>query len=127
MTAPDQGPLPCDPVAVAVLRSELLSPRSAAFPSGDARPAILLRTTATRSALLGEMPDAGVRKNVCNQAALPRRNLLPHSAARDFAKYETAAGLPLSLLSRAIAKAPGARRPRDPAAKQIRGCAKGRP
>src|SRR6266404_14498 len=125
--APNRVPLPRDPVAVAILRSELSSPRSAVFRSGAAKPASPIRATVTRSSLLREMPDAAARKNVCNQAAFPRRNLPPHSAARDFAKYEMAAGPPPPLLSRATATARVTRQLPGPAAKQIHECAKLRP
>src|SRR5437764_2351668 len=117
--APNRVPLPRDPVAAAILRFELSSPRLAVFRSGAAKPAIPIRATATRSSLLREMPDAVARKNACNQAAFPKRNLQPHSAARDFAKYEMVAGLPPLLLSRATATAPVIRQPRGPATKQI--------
>src|SRR5260370_31860559 len=122
--APNRVPLPRDPVAAAILQSELSSLRLAVFRSGAAKPAIPIRATATRSLLLHEMPDAAARKNACNQAACPKRNLPLHSAARDFAKYEMSAGLPPPLLSRALATARVTRQPRGPATKQIHGCAK---
>src|SRR5436190_3295169 len=125
--APNRVPLQRDHVAAAILRSELSSPRLAVFRSGAARPAIPIRATATRSSLLREKPAAAARKNACNQAAFPKRNLQPHSATRDFAKYEMAAGLPPLLLSRATATARVIRQPRGPATKQIRGRAKLRP
>src|SRR5438105_8365266 len=113
--APNRVPLPRDPVAAAILRSELSSPRLAVFRSGAAKPAIPIRATATRSSLLREMPDAAARKNACNQAAFPSRNLRLHSAARDFAEYEMEAGLPSPLLSRATAPARVIRQPPGPA------------
>src|SRR5260370_10576020 len=102
---PNRVPLRRAPVAAAILRSEVSALRLAVFRSGAAKPAIPIRATATRSSLLHEMPDAAARKNACNQAACPRQSLPLHSAARDFAKYEMAAGLPPLLLSRAIATA----------------------
>src|SRR5438270_3943097 len=125
--APNRVPLPRDPVAAAILRSELSSARLAVFQGGAAKPAIPIRATATRSLLLREMPDAAARKNACNQATFPKRNLQPRSAARDFAKYEMAAGLPPLLLSRATATARVIRQPRGPATKQIHRRAKLRP
>src|SRR5205814_5764494 len=125
--APNRVPLPRDPVAAAILRSELSSPRLVVFRSGAVKLAIPIRATATRSSLLREMPDAAARKNACNQAAFPKRNLQPRPAARDFAKYEMAAGLPPLLLSHATATARVIRQPRGPATKQIHGHAKLRP
>src|SRR4029077_18478304 len=125
--APNRVPLPRDPAAAAILRSGLSSPRMAVFRSGAAKPAIPIRATATRSPLLREMPDAAARKNACNQAPCPKLNLPLHSAARDFAKYEMAAGPSPLLLSRATATARVTRQPRGPAMKQIRGYAKLRP
>src|SRR4029077_1212946 len=121
---PNRVPLPPDPVAAAILRSGLSSPRLAVFRSGAAKPAIPIRATATRSSLLREMPDAAARKSACNQAPCPKRNLPLHSAARDFAKYEMAAGPSPLLLSRATATARVTRQRRGPAMKQIHRYAK---
>src|SRR5437764_9317515 len=122
--APNRVSVPRDPVAAAILRSKISSLRAGVVRSGVAKLAIPIRATVTRSALPCEMPDAVARKNVCNQAAFPRRNLPLHSAARDFAKYEMVAGLPPPLLSRATATAHVTRQRPGPAAKQIHECAK---
>src|SRR5438034_4898072 len=105
MMAPDRVPWLPDHVGAAVLRRDESSRDSVAFQSGAARLATLIQAIAMRSVPLLEMPGAEATKNVCNQECFPRRNLGPHSATRDFAKYAMAVDLLLPLLSLAIAKA----------------------
>src|SRR6266403_233549 len=118
MMAPDRVPWLPDHVGAAVLRRDESSRDSVAFQSGAARLATLIQAIAMRSAPLLEMSGADAPKNVYNQECFLRRNLEPHSAARDFAKYEMAVDLLLPLLSLAIAKARAELRPRGHAVSQ---------
>src|SRR6266571_5358941 len=115
--------LPDHADAEALLRDESF-PDVVASQTAAAEPATATQATLVRFAQLLEMPAAGVRKNVCSQVFLPRRNLWPHPGVRGFAKYERAGGLPLPLLSLAIAKARATLQPGGLEGVQNRGCAK---
>src|SRR5260370_16130570 len=99
MSALTLVPSPLDHAGVVTLRFVARLPRSDAFRSGVARPAIRLRAIAMRSAPHREMRAGGGVRNICNQARLPKQNFPPRPAVPHSAKYEKSARPPLLLLS----------------------------